>query len=117
MTIVRYSIIGLLFSVFIIVLNFYLIKKRKITSLTFTIWIIVGFLISIISIIPSVYSLIYDIFGTQFLLSSITAAGFLFLISFIFYLNVAIDGLKDKLMKLTVIVTASKFNLRQKREK
>lgn len=116
MIIGRYSLIGFLVSVFIIFLNFYLIKKRKITSFTFTIWLIIGFLISIISIIPSVYLLIFRIFGAQFQLSSITVAGFIFLTSFIFYLNVVIDGLKDKLMKLTVIVTAHRFNFRKKGE-
>ena len=114
MIIERYSLIGFLVSVFIIFLNFYLIKKRKITNITFTIWLIIGFLISIISIIPSFYLLIFDIFGTQFQLSSITAAGFLFLISFIFYLNIMINNLRDKVLKLTIEVVAGKFELRVK---
>ena len=114
MIIERYSLIGFLVSVIIFFLNFYLIKKRKITSSTFTIWLIIGFFISILSLVPSVYLIIFDIFGTQFQLTSITAAGFLFLISFIFYLNIMIDNLKDKILKLTIAVAASNVDLIKK---
>jgi len=115
MIVERYSLIGFLVSVIIIFLNFYLIKKRKITSSTFTIWLLIGVFISIISLIPSVYLLIFGIFGTQFLLSSITAAGFLFLISFIFYLNIMIDNLKDKVLKLTIVISASKIDFKKEK--
>jgi len=116
MILARYAFIGLSFSVSIILITFYLIKKRRIDSSTFTIWFMIGVIIGILSIIPSIYNVIFKLIGTQVLISAITVAGFFFLLIIIFYLHVIINDLKDKVLKLTVKVAASELNFEKEHE-
>ena len=118
MSLERYSIIGLIFSVIIILLNLYLFKKRKINASTFTRWFILGLGIGTVSLVPSFFTLIYMILGTEILISAFTVTAFMFLLIMIFYLDYRLNDLKDKLMKLTAMLSAWKSDLiKEKDEK
>jgi len=106
----RYSIIGLMFSVTIILLNLYLLKKRKINAKSFTLWFILGLTIGIVSMVPAFFSLLYVFFGTEFLISAVTVTAFMVLVLMIFYLDYKVNDLNDKLMKLTAELSALKYN-------
>jgi len=116
MVLERYAFIGLSFSVIIIFTTFYLIKKRKIDSSTFVLWFIIGVTIGVFSIIPSFSFILFKFIGTEALISAITAVGFFFLLIIVLYLHVIINDLKDKVLKLTVKVTASELNFEKEHE-
>ena len=105
----RYSFIGLAFSLLVIFLDFYLLRKRKIQGKGFVFWFFVGTTLGLVSIVPSVISEIYIIFGTQFTISSIMATGFLFFLLAIFYLHYKLTELHGLLMKLVLEVSVTKY--------
>jgi len=111
----RYSIVGLAFSAIIILLDLYLLKKRKISGRTFTRWLITGFVIGVVSLVPAFFTLLYVILGTEVLISAVTATAFMVLLLMIFYLDYKLNDLNDKLMKLTVELSAYKYNPKRKR--
>ena len=99
-----------MFSVTIILLNLYLLKKRKINAKSFTLWFILGLTIGIVSMVPAFFSLLYVFFGTEFLISAVTVTAFMVLVLMIFYLDYKVNDLNDKLMKLTAELSALKYN-------
>ena len=83
----RYSLVGIAFSIVIILLDFYLLRKRKIQGRSFLIWFIIGALLGLFSGVPPLFALIGIIFGTENIVNAIMAAGLLFFLVAIFYLN------------------------------
>ena len=117
MALERYALVGLLFSIFFLVIDFYLIKKRKINGSTFVLWLAISIGIGTFSVVPAVYLIILEIVGTEVLISAITAVGFLFLLLIIFYLHIMVNELRDKVLKLTAEVSALQFKSNDKDEK
>ncbi len=100
-----YSFFGLAFSIVLIIIGFYLISKKRITAGTFVLWILLGVGIGLVSTVPFLLELIYNIFGTQLLLSSVTAVAFGLLLILILYLYIRVDTIEDKLNKIAVQTT------------
>lgn len=106
----RYSIIGLMFSVMIILLDLYLLKRRKIDASTFARWFVIGLAIGTASVIPAFLTLLYAALGTEALISAVTGTAFLVVLLMIFYFDYRLNELRDRLMKLTAEFSALKYN-------
>jgi hypothetical protein len=109
----RYSIIGIIFSAIIVLASLYLLRKRKISGGTFTLWFIIGLTLGTVSVVPAVWTLLYEVFGTDFLLSAVTAVAFMVLLLLIFYLDYQLNDLKDKMLKLAAKVSSADYGLEQ----
>lgn len=116
MPIERYSIIGIAFSATIILIDLYLLKKRKISGGTFTRWFIIGFATGIVSSVPAVFTLFYVILGTEVLISAVTVMSFMVLLLLIFYMDYRLNDLNDKVMKLVAKMSAQEYSPDQKGE-
>ncbi len=103
-----YSLVGLVFSLLLIVMDFYLLRQRKIQGKGFAFWFVVGAIVGLFSIVPSLVSAVSIIFGTEFAISSILAIGFLFFLLAIFYLHYRLTELHGLLMKLAMEVSLLK---------
>jgi hypothetical protein len=106
----KYSFVGVVFSLFLIILSLYFVKKRKIKGSTFVLWLIIGLAIGIISIVPSLLVLLYLVVGTEVLISSMVAVTFFTFLLLIFYMHYKIDQLNDKVMKLTAMISSLEQN-------
>ena len=110
MSLERYSIIGLIFSAIILVLDLYLLKRRKIEASTFTLWFILGLGIGTAAVFPAFLTLIYVVLGTEVVISAVTVTAFMVLLLMIFYLDYRVNEIKDRLLKLTAEFSALKYN-------
>ena len=111
MSIERYSIIGIIFSAIIVLASLYLLRKRKINGGTFTRWFIIGLTLGVISFVPAVWTILYVVLGTDFLLSAVTAVAFMVLLLLVFYLDYRVNDLNDKILKLAAKVSADDYSL------
>jgi len=109
----RYALIGIAFSLILIILNFYLLRKHKINGKGFVLWFITGAVIGLLSTVPSIAEFVFLMFGTEFTISAFVAAGFLFFLSLTFYLYYKISELRSLLMKLTIEVSIAKYSEKQ----
>jgi hypothetical protein len=114
MPIERYSIIGITFSALIILIDLYLLKKRKISGGTFTRWFIIAIGTGIVSSIPSIFTFFYVLLGTEVLISAVTVTSFMSLLLLIFYLDYRLNRLNDRLMKLVALVSAQEYDFDRK---
>lgn len=108
-----YSLIGVLVASLLIVLDFYLLRKRKIEGRAFVLWFIVGVVLALFSAVPPLVSLVYLIVGTELVVSTIVVVGFLFFLLVFFYLDYRISELRNKLMKLAMEVSVTKYGEKQ----
>jgi len=106
----RYSLVGVVFSIVIIFLDFYLLRKRKIQGRSFLIWFIIGAVLGLFSGIPPLFGLVWVFFGTENLVNAIMATGFLFFLLAFFYLNYRISEMHSLLMKLAMEVSVAKYS-------
>jgi len=105
-----FSIVGIIFGLFIAAISLYKLKKQTIVQSTFTLWFIIGIIIFIISIfIPSSIFFIQDILQTEFILSAVFGIAFIFLAGLAFYLHQKVDTLNEKVIKLAAEFTTKKF--------
>jgi hypothetical protein len=108
-----YSLIGFLVASLLIILDFYLLRKRKIEGRAFVLWFIVGAVLALFSAVPPLVSLVYLIVGTELVVSTIVIVGFLFFLLVFFYLDYRISELRNKLMKLAMEVSVTKYGEKQ----
>jgi hypothetical protein len=108
-----YSLIGIWVALILLVLDFYLVRKRKIQGRTFFLWFIIGVVLAVFSAVPPMISLVNMLVGTEFTISAVVAVGFLFFILVFFYLDYRISELRSQLMKLAMEVSVAKFGERQ----
>ena len=109
----NYSLIGLFFALFILAMDFYLLKKRKIEGKGFVFWFITGVTLGLFSGVPALFSLFLILFGTEELVSAVMATGFFFFILAFFYISYRISELHSQLMKLTMEVSVAKYGQKQ----
>jgi len=109
----RYALIGIAFSLILIILDFYLLRKHKINGKGFVIWFIMGAVVGLLSTVPPIASLVFLMFGTEFTISAFMAAGFMFFLFLTFYLYYKISELRSLLMKLTMEVSVAKYSEKQ----
>jgi hypothetical protein len=109
----RYAVIGITFSLVLIILDFYLLRKRKINGKGFVLWFIIGVVVCLLFAVPPVLSFVYLMFGTEFSISAFMAVGFMFILFLTFYLYYKISEVHSLLMKLAVEVSVAKYNKKQ----
>ena len=106
----RYSLIGLLFALSILLIDFYLLRKRKIQGRGFVFWFIIGVVLGLFSGVPALFSLFLILFGTGELVSAVMATGFFFFLLAFFYLHYRISELQSQVMKLAMKVSVGKYS-------
>lgn len=106
----NYSIIGLAVSAILIIVDFYLLRKRRLQGRGFVLWFIVGAVLGLFSAIPALFTLISVLFGTQNIVNAINAAGLLFFLLFFFYVYIRLSEMHTLLMKLAMEVSVKKYN-------
>ncbi len=94
---------------FLLVLDLYLLRARKIQDRAFVLWFIVGVVLALFSAIPPLVSLISLLVGTEFMISAVVGVGFLFFILIFFYLDYRIAELRTQVMKLVMEISVAKF--------
>lgn len=111
-----YSLIGFVFALAIMLINFYLLRKRRIGGRGFLLWLAIGVGISIVFIAPPVFLPLVNLLGAEYWLSGLTGAAFMFFLAMTFYLYVMtyyfhsrISELHDMLMKLTMEFSVRKY--------
>lgn len=109
----RYSVIGVVFALTIIFLDFYLLRKRKIQGKGFVFWFIVGVVVGLFSSVPFLFELLTLLYGTEELVSAVAATGFLFFLLFFLYLHSRISELHTLLMKLAMEISLIKHEREQ----
>lgn len=109
----RYSLVGLLFALFILLLDFYLLKKRKIQGKGFVLWFIIGVTLGLFSGVPALFSVFLVLFGTEELVSAVMATGFFFFLVVFFYLYYRISELHSQVMKLAMELSVAKHGQRR----
>ena len=109
----NYSLIGLLFALFILAMDFYLLKKRKIEGKGFVFWFITGVALGLFSGVPALFSVFLILFGTEELVSAVVATGFFFFLLAFFYIHYRISELHSQLMKLTMEISVAKYSQKQ----
>jgi len=109
----RYSLIGLLFALLILLLDFYLLRKRKIAGRGFVLWFVIGAVIGLFSGVPALFSLLTALFGTEELISAVTVSGFFFFLLAFFYLYYRISELHSQVMKLAMELSVAKYRGKQ----
>ena len=113
----RYSVIGVAFALTIILLDFYLLKKRKIQGRSFALWFTVGVVLALFSAVPFLYGLLAAFYGTQEAISAVTATSFLFFLLMLLYLHTRISELQSLLMKLAMEISLIKHDREQVEQK
>jgi hypothetical protein len=97
----------------LIVLDLYLLRRRRIPGRAFVLWFLVGAVLALFSAVPPLVSLVYSLVGTEFLISAIVGVGFLFFVLIFFYLDYRISELRNQVMKLAMEVSVAKFSQKQ----
>ena len=109
----RYSIIGAAFSITVILLDFYLLKKRKIQGKGFVFWFVVGVVLGLFSTVPFLFSLLTWIYGTEAVASAVAGTGFLFFLIVFLYLHSRISELQSQITKLAMEISVAKYTREQ----
>ena len=113
----RYSVIGVVFALIIILLDFYFLRKRKIQGKGFVFWFIVGVVLGLFSTVPFLFELLTLLYGTEELISAVTVTGFLFFLIVFLYLHSRISELHSLLMKLAMEISLVKYDREQMEQK
>ena len=106
----RYTLIGIVFALVIISLDFYLLRKRKIQGKGFVFWFTVGIVIGLFSMVPFLYSLLNFLYGTEATISAVTATTFLFFLLILLYQHSRISEMQNLLMKLATEISLIKYD-------
>jgi len=94
--------VGTAFALAIILLDFYLLRKRKIQGKGFAFWFTVGVVLGLFSTVPYLFELLTLLYGTEELISAVTATGFLFFLLVFLYMHSRISELQNLVMKLAM---------------
>src|SRR3989442_994650 len=95
-----YVDVGLLFSVSLILVSLYLLRRHTISSRLFAGWFFVGAGLAIVFGVPTFFSVLQAFLGTQFLLSSVVFAGAITVLSLIFYQQLKLSDSENKIRSL-----------------
>ena len=104
---------GLAFTLTIILLDFYLLRKRRIQGKGFVFWFIIGAVVGLFSTVPFLFELLTLFYGTEELLTAVTVTGFFFFLLMFFYLYYRLSELHSQLMKLAMEISVAKYGQKQ----
>jgi hypothetical protein len=93
--------------------DFYLLRKRKIQGKGFAFWFTVGVVLGLFSTVPYLFELLTLLYGTEELISAVTATGFLFFLLVFLYMHSRISELQNLVMKLTMELSLIKHEQKQ----
>jgi len=105
----RFTLVGLMFSLTIILLDFYLLRKRRIQGKGFVLWFLIGAVLGLFVTVPILFDLLTLFYGTEYVLTAITVTGFFFFLLMLFYLYYKLSELHSQLMKLTMEISVAKY--------
>ena len=104
-----YSLIGVAYGLFIIVIDIVLLRKRKMSGRMFLVWLVYGAAVCYVAVDTSIFSRITQLLGLQFTITGVVVAGFAILSIMFLYLNYKIAELQSQMMKLAMNVSVTKF--------
>jgi len=105
--------VGTAFALAIILLDFYLLRKRKLQGKGFAFWFTVGVVLGLFSTVPYLFELLTLLYGTEELISAVTATGFLFFLLIFLYMHSRISELQNLVMKLTMELSLIRHEQKQ----
>jgi hypothetical protein len=105
--------VGTAFALAIILVDFYLLRRRKIQGKGFAFWFTVGVVLGLFSTVPYLFELLTLLYGTEELISAVTATGFLFFLLVFLYMHSRISELQNLVMKLTMELSLIKHDQKQ----
>ncbi len=111
-----YSALGVAFASALIILDFFLLRKHRISANTFARWLVIGLAAGIVSLVPAVITLFAVFLGTNFLISAATLTSFLFLLVLILYLDYRLGSIETKLTVLVASMASSEYSLSRKHD-
>lgn len=109
----RYTLIGLAFSLALILSDLYLLRKRRIQGKGFVLWFLIAIVVGLFSTVPYFFELLVLFYGTEELVTALTVTGFLFFLLMFFYLYYRLSEMHSQLMKLAVELSVAKFGQKQ----
>ena len=109
----RYALIGIAISLVLIILDFYLLRKRKINGKGFVLWFIIGVGVGLIFAVPSTFWFLYYLFGTEGSISAFVGMGLMLFLFLTFYLYYKVSELHSLLMKLAAEVSVAEYSKKQ----
>lgn len=110
----RYTLVGLAFTLMIILLDFYLLRKRRIQGRVFVLWVIIAAVVGLFSTVPFMFELLTLFYGTEELVTAITVTGFFFFLLMFFHLYYRLSELQSQLMKLAMEISVAKYGQKQR---
>jgi len=105
----RFTIVGLVFALTIILLDFYLLRKRRIQGRGFVLWFLIGAVLGLFATVPILFDLLTLLYGTQYVVTAVAATGFFFFLLMFFYLYYKLSELHGQVMKLTMEMSVAKY--------
>lgn len=104
-----YSILGIGFGLFFILISLVKLKHQSISQNTFVIWVLIGITVLIFGILPVTLETIQNILGTELSISAVVVVAFAILFGLVFYLHQKVDFLNQQIIKLIAEMAANKF--------
>jgi len=98
----------------IILLDFYLLRKRRIQGRVFVLWVIIAAVVGLFSTVPFMFELLTLFYGTEELVTAITVTGFFFFLLMFFHLYYRLSELQSQLMKLAMEISVAKYGQKQR---
>jgi len=98
-----------------LLLDFYLLRKRKIQGRGFVLWFVLAVIVGLFSTVPYLFELLILFYGTEELVTAITVTGFLFFLLMFFYLYYKLSELHSQLMKLAMEISVARYGEKRSR--
>jgi len=104
-----YTIIGVFIGAIFISISLLKLKRQSISQETFTLWMIIGILLIIISSVPDGIFYIQSLLGTEFVLSAVFGIPIVILTLLVFFLHLKVDNLNGNIIKLVAQLGIKEF--------
>ena len=105
----------IIFSLFLILLTFFVLRKGRIPEKYSLIWFFIAFIILLVGIVPNFVDLISELLGFEIMANMITAIILLLMTFITMSLTIIVSGQKKKITLLIQEVSLLKTELREKK--
>jgi len=106
-----YVDVGLVFSLSLVIVSLYLLRRHSISSRSFLGWFLVGAGLALVFGVPTFLPTMQRFLGTQILLSSVVFAGAVFALSMIFYQQWKLSDSENKIRSLASEVALLRYRV------